>query len=66
MTEDEIKSQLFKLVERPKNLHSVKIVNVYDNRYRINLWVTEDHEGLSKNKIKASYFAKLTDNKLIL
>ena len=57
MSEDEIKDMLFKQVEKPKGLVSVRAVNVFDNRYRINLWVQREEDGLTKTKIGASYFA---------
>lgn len=57
MSEDDIKDMLFKQVERPKGLLSVRAINVFDNRYRINLWAQYEEEGLTKTKIAASYFA---------
>ena len=57
VNEDEIKNMLFKQVDRPKGLLSVKAINVFDNRYRINLWVQVEEDGLTKTKIGASYFA---------
>lgn len=56
--QDVIKSLLFAQVERPRNLIEVRIVNVFDNRYRINLWVKFEENGLEKRKIAASYFAR--------
>lgn len=53
-----IKDLLFRQTERPKNLHEVKIVNVFDDRYRINVWVRVEEGGFEKNKIFASYFAR--------
>jgi hypothetical protein len=47
---------LFKQVEKPKNCIKVKPVNVYGNRYRINVWTVTTEEGLDKNKISQSYF----------
>jgi hypothetical protein len=56
--QDVIKSLLFAQVERPRGLTDVRIVNVFDNRYRINLWVKLEENGLEKQKIAASYFAR--------
>jgi hypothetical protein len=61
-----IKELLFKQVERPKGLVSFKAVNVFDNRYRINLWVQYEEEGLTRTKIGASYFAVLDGEELRL
>lgn len=55
---DVIKHLLFSQVDRPKNLHEVRITNVYDNRYRINVWVEMEEDGITKRKIGASHFAK--------
>jgi hypothetical protein len=55
---------LFKQIEKPKNLLMTKIINVFDNRYRINLYVTVEENGLTKRKIKASYFARLVGDAL--
>lgn len=59
-----IKSLLFKQVERPKGLVNVKAVNVFENRYRINLWVQLEENGLTNTKIAASYFAVLDGEEL--
>lgn len=64
MNEDDIKDMLFKQVERPKGLLSVRAINVFDNRYRINLWVQHEEDGLTKTKIGASYFAVIDDEGL--
>lgn len=49
---------LFAQKERPKNLHEVRIVNVFDNRYRINVWTRVEEDGFDKTKIHSSYFAR--------
>lgn len=64
LDEERIKSLLFKQVERPKGLWEIRITNVFDNRYRINLWVRLEEDGLTKNKIGASYFAILEGDEL--
>lgn len=57
MNEEDIKTMLFKQVARPKGLAAVKVINVFEDRYRINLWVQREEDGLTKSKIGASYFA---------
>lgn len=59
-----IEELLFKQVERPKGVQAVKIANVFDNRYRINVWVRVEEDGFEKNKIHSSYFAHLNGNNL--
>lgn len=53
-----IKDLLFLQHERPKHLHDVKIVNVFEDRYRINVWVRVEEGGFEKTKIHSSYFAR--------
>lgn len=64
MNDDKIRELLFKQVERPKGLLHVKAINVFENRYRINLWVKIDEDGVEKTKIAASYFAVLDRDEL--
>ena len=54
----EIESLLFKQVEKPKNHFLTKIHNVWENRYRINVYteVFDQTIQLAKRKIYASYF----------
>lgn len=64
LDEEQITSLLFKQVERPKGMVNAKIINVFDNRYRINLWAQYNEDGLTKTKIAASYFAILDGDEL--
>lgn len=52
---------LFKQVEKPKHYMMCKAVNVYDNKYRINVYTRHEEEGLFKQRISNSYFAKVTE-----
>jgi hypothetical protein len=51
---------------RPKNLEEVKVINVFEDRYRINVWVRSEEDGLQKNKIGASYFARFDGENLYI
>lgn len=62
----EIESLLFKQVEKPKHHLLTKIINVYDNRYRINVYVEIEEDGLIKRKIKHSYFCHYSPGKLTI
>lgn len=64
MHDIEIESLLFKQVERPKHHLMTKIINVYDNRYRINIYTQIEEDGLIKKKIAASYFCHYSPGKL--
>lgn len=62
----EIESLLYKQVKRPKNHLLTKIINLYDNRYRINVYVEIEEDGLIKKKIKDSYFCHYSPGKLTI
>jgi len=64
MSQEKIKELLFKQVEKPKGLCETKIINVYENRYRINLWVKIEEDGFTKNKIGKSFFATFENDEL--
>lgn len=52
----EIESLLFKQVQKPKNHFMTKIINLWENRYRVNIYVEIEENGLIKRKISSSYF----------
>lgn len=59
---------LFKKIERPSNLVTCKAINVYDNKYRINVY-TQDYDeimDIEKTTISQSFFAVYKDNELCL
>jgi hypothetical protein len=62
----EIESLLFKQVPRPKHHLMTKIVNVWENRYRINVWVEVEEDNLTKKKIHSSYFCHYSPGKLTI
>ena len=51
-------------VGKPDNFHMCKGLNVYDNRYRVNIFVKEEVEDITGHKlyISNSYFCKLEDD----
>lgn len=55
-------------VGKPENFHMCKGLNVYDNRYRVNIFVREEVEDLTGYKlyISNSYFCKLDDDKVTI
>lgn len=57
---------LFKQIDKPKNFEMCRAINVYDNKYRINVYTSSyDHEhDITKKRITHSYFAKVDNNKL--
>ena len=52
----EIEHLLYKQVQKPKHHLMTKIINVYDDRYRINVYIQIEEDGLIKRKIAQSYF----------
>lgn len=68
INDQKILDMLWNLVEKPKNYLKIKVVNVYDNAYRINVWA-EIHDPvhkLDKVKITHSYFCKLYPDGLVI
>lgn len=62
----EIESLLFKQVEKPKHHFLTKAINVFDNYYRINVYVEIEENNLTKRKIAQSYFAKFIKGNLTI
>ena len=68
MSEEEILKNLWEKVEKPKNISHIKVVNVFDNAYRINIWC-EDHNkkyDIKELKIEKSYFCRVKEKELII
>lgn len=62
----EIESLLFKQVEKPKHYLMTKITNVWENRYRINVYVEIEEDNLIKKRIHSSYFCHYNPGKLTI
>jgi hypothetical protein len=62
----EIESLLFKQVAKPKYHFMTKIINVWENRYRINVYVEIEEDNLMKRKIHSSYFCHYSPGKLTI
>jgi hypothetical protein len=62
----EIESLLFKQVPKPKHHLMTKIINVWENRYRINVYVEIEENNLIKRKIHSSYFCHYVPGKLTI
>jgi hypothetical protein len=66
MNDIEIESLLFKQVPEPKNHLMTKIINVWENRYRINVYTEIQEDNLTKRKIHSSYFCHYIPGKLTI
>ena len=63
----EIESLLFKQVEKPDNYLTTKVVNLWDNRYRINVYTEKTSNNLMiERKIKDSYFCRYEPGSLTI
>lgn len=62
----EIESLLFQQVEKPKNLLMTKVINLWSNRYRVNVYVEIEEDNLVKKRIHSSYFCHYNPGKLII
>lgn len=62
----EIENLLFKQVEKPKNHLLTKVINLWDNRYRINVYIEIFEDNLTKRKIHSSYFCHYSPGKLTI
>ena len=51
----EIEDLLFKQVTKPKNHLMTKVINVFHDYYRINVYTQIEEDGLLKRKISQSY-----------
>lgn len=69
-TEEKIIRQVLDVTGEVKNLHKVTTVNVFDNRWRVNIWCWFYHpETLSETRsytIDYSYFIKVDESGKIL
>jgi hypothetical protein len=59
-----IESLLFKQVSKPEDYLMTRVINVYDNRYRVNIYCEKEEDSLVKKKICASYFCHFSNNHL--
>jgi len=60
----EIERLLFKIVQKPKSIFLTKIINVFHDYYRVNIYTETEEDGLTKRKISQSYMTIYRDNKL--
>ena len=57
---------LFRQVPEPKNLEECRAINVYDNKYRVNIYTRSRCPiyDVDKVRITQSYFVKLNGDQL--
>ena len=61
-------NEVLEQVGKPDNFYMCKAMNVYDDRYRVNVYVREDVEDLTGHKlyISNSYFCKYNGTDLTI
>jgi hypothetical protein len=64
--EYEIENLLFLQVEKPKNHLMTKVVNVFHDYFRINVYTQMEEEGLVKRKISQSYMTTFRNDILTI
>jgi hypothetical protein len=57
---------LMKSIGRPKNLIMCRAINLWDNRYRINVYTKHMVDDIESKKISYSCFAKVNNNELTI
>jgi hypothetical protein len=62
----EIESLLFKQVEKPKHYLMTRIIKLWENRYRINVYIQIEEDNLIKKRISSSYFCHYNPGKLTI
>ena len=64
-----IEQQLFEMIGgKPKGYLKTKVINVYDNRYRVNVYAnyTDPAYDMEKTKIAVSCFCQLRDDEFVV
>jgi len=62
----EIEKLLFDQISKPKNHLMTKIINLWDNRYRINVYIEIEEDALTKKRVHSSYFCHYNPGKLTI
>jgi len=62
----EVCAKVLEMVGKPDEFHMAKGMNVYDNKFRVNIFVKEELNDITGHKlyIKKSYFCRL-DNDVV-
>lgn len=63
---DDVCGLLFQQIDKPSNFKMCRAFNVYDNKYRINIYTHEVVNDIPSQRISQSYFAKLAGDEASL
>lgn len=59
-----IEKLLFEQVEKPKQHKNTKIVNVFGDKYRVNVYIEFEEENLTKTRMHSSYMCSFKNKQL--
>ncbi len=64
----EVCDKIFDYIDKPDNFYMCKAMNVYEDRYRVNVFVREEVEDLTGHKlyIDKSYFCRYNGTDLTI
>ena len=64
-----IEDAVLKIMCKPKNFYQINALNVYDNRWRVDIWTSyvakDSMTGLDSYKISYSYFCHVQGNEIV-
>jgi|TARA_Y100000593_G_C4309522_1_gene337630 hypothetical protein len=64
-----VENAVLKIMGKPKNFYQIKALNVYDNRWRVDVWTSyvpkNSMTGLDSYKISYSYFCHVQGNEIV-
>jgi len=64
-----VEDAVLKIMGKPKNFYQIKALNVYDNRWRVDIWTSyvpkNSMTGLDSYKISYSYFCHVQGNEIV-
>lgn len=63
---EDIGPLLFKQIEKPRHFLFLKVINVFDDKFRINVYTKHYVDDIEGKRISYSCFAKYSDNKLTI
>lgn len=61
---EDIGPLLFQQIEKPRNFLFLKVINVFDDKFRINVYTKSYVDDIEGKRISYSCFAKYDGNKL--
>ena len=64
-----VEDAVLKIMGKPKNFYQINALNLYDNRWRVDIWTSYVPEcsmtGLDSYKISYSYFCHVQGNEIV-